>query len=100
MGLPTWLLVLLVFLAVARLTRLVVEDAILDRPRAWLQSRKPDGPLAYLLGCPWCVSIWLGAGVAAATYNWPDRWWVVWPLLALAASQATGMLVPLTYPED
>jgi hypothetical protein len=92
---PAWLLVLLAVLATARLTRLVARDAISDPARAWLHERGPEW-LTYLVHCPWCVSIWLGAGVAAATYNWPARWWVVIPLVALTASYVTGALALLT----
>lgn len=98
---PTWLLVLLALLAVARVTRLVVEDAILDGPRALvLRHARPGGLLAYLLGCPWCVSVWAGFGLAGLVVPLGDTWPVQVLVLGLAASQATGLLVPHTYPED
>lgn len=90
-----WLLVLLAVLAVARLTRLVNEDAILDRPRAAVQRSKTHDSLVYFVTCPWCVSIWVGAGVAAAVWAWPCSWWVQVPLLALAASYVTGYLATI-----
>lgn len=84
-------LIILAVLATARLTRLVNEDAILDGPRAWMTEHA--GPkTVYLIHCPWCVSIYLGAGVAAATYNWPTYWPVQVGLLGLAASWLTGLL--------
>lgn len=89
----TWLLILLAILATARLTRLVTEDAVLDVPRAWMQRK--GGALAYFVQCPWCVSIWLGGGVAAATYNWPQYAFVQVGLLGLAASHVTGLLAQL-----
>lgn len=87
-----WLLLLLAVLATARLTRLVTDDAILDRPRDAIYRRSPDGALAYFVSCPWCVSMWLGAGVAAAVYWRGDEPWVQVPLIALAASHITGLL--------
>lgn len=87
-----WLLLLVAALAVARLTRLVTDDAILDRPRDALYRRNPDGAAAYFVGCPWCVSIWLGALVAAGVYWRPCAWWVQFPLILLALSQVTGLL--------
>lgn len=89
-----WLLVLLVFLATARLTRLVNEDAILDGPRAWIQRRAGD-TLTYFVSCPWCVSIWASAAVAGATYAWHDYWEVQVALLALSASMVTGVLAQI-----
>lgn len=91
---PAWLLVLLAVLATARLTRLVARDAITDPARAWLHAHGPEW-LTYLVHCRWCASIWLGAGVAAAVYNWPARWWVAIPLIGLAASHITGLLARL-----
>lgn len=84
-----WLLVLLAVLAVARLTHLVTTDYILDRPRAWIGAHAPTS-IAYLITCPWCLSIWLGGGVAVATYEWHTHWYVQIPLLGLAASYVTG----------
>lgn len=86
-----WLIVLLFVLAVARLTHLVTQDFIFDRPRAWLQ-RCCGTSIAYLVQCPWCLSIWIGGALALAA-----RWcWHTWPfqlaILALAASYATGYL--------
>ena len=40
-------------LAVYRVTRLIMQDEILDGPREWVYSRvKPGGKLDYLLGYP------------------------------------------------
>lgn len=102
---PAWLLVLLVFLAVHRLTRLAIADEIpvVKVPRDWVVNRlDPDVPgarpawggfgrsVAYLLGCPWCMSAWTGGLVV-----WLTAWlvglpvpWLVW----LAASSVTGLI--------
>lgn len=48
-------------LAVFRLTRLVTTDTILDRPREAVRKERPG--LFLFLTCPWCVGMWLAAGV-------------------------------------
>lgn len=119
----------LVVLAVARATRLLTSDRILDRPRRWLvirlwartlvraeRERSPgwdmhmvrhgtrvtaadrlgqggDPPLgAYLVTCPWCVSVYVGAAAAPLWYWFGDSPWVIVPAAALAASYVTGFL--------
>jgi hypothetical protein len=77
-------------LTVARVTRLVTEDTILDEPRQWLLNRlwnfrRPAdvhesswtprywvGKLHYLLTCPWCSSIWCAAGALGLLYLFTD----------------------------
>ena len=86
-----WLLVVLAVLATARATHFVTEDYLFDGPRAFIQRH--SGPkIAYLVQCPWCLSIWLGLGIAATAYWGRSHWWVQVPLLGLAASYVTGML--------
>lgn len=86
-----WLLVLLTVLAVARVTRLINEDVIFDRPRSWVVLHAP-GKVEYLITCPWCVSVWVGAAAAPLVYLWHCTWPVQIGLLALAASYVTGLL--------
>lgn len=97
----TWTLVLIAYvLAVARITRLVNKDAVLDPVRVWLVRRLGAGStLVYFTGCAWCVSTWVslaaGAGVIAVTgVSW---WWLA--LIAPAASHLTGLASALD-PED
>jgi len=113
-------------LAVARVTRLINEDALLDGPRAravawaWRRrygaaitsARREDGEIigqfpawrvaqmagalepkvAYLIGCPWCASIYVGA-VAAPLWYWAGLSpWCLVPAAALAFSYVTGLL--------
>lgn len=101
-----WLLVLLLIVAVHRLTRLAVADEIplVKVPRDtivdWLDpvgaaGQPPKPPLggfgrsiAYLLTCPWCMSMWVGGALV-----WATTWWVSVPvplLVWLAASSVTG----------
>lgn len=87
----SWLLVILVVLAVARITRLVNADAILNGPRSAIQRTRFDH-LAYFVTCPWCVSIWVAAGVSTAAWYWRGQPWFQIVLLALAASYVTGLL--------
>lgn len=76
-------------LATYRLTRLITEDRILDGPRALIERR--GGPrLRYFVSCPWCVSIWVGAGVATARRIAPRAWAPAAD--ALAASAVAGLI--------
>lgn len=98
---------LLLSLVVARVTRLITEDTILDEPRRWLldklwEWRRPANvhqqaweppylrkKIHYLLTCPWCSSLYVSAGVIGATYLFTDASipfpWFWWPALAMAA---------------
>lgn len=48
--------------------------------------------LAGLLSCPWCVSPWLAAPVAAGAFWAPAEWWFQYPAGLLACSAVTGFL--------
>lgn len=54
----------------------------------------------YLLGCPWCLSFWLGAIVVGTALAWGDGWG--WQLIAgtLAASGLTGLGASAAHPPD
>ena len=88
--LAVWLLI--DGLAVYRLSRLVTRDSLplIAGPRERVQDRWPDRAVADLVVCPWCVSVWLAAGVLAARLLLP----VPWSLLALvlAWSAVAGWL--------
>jgi len=77
-------------LAVHRLTRLAVEDEITRPLRERITDAAPDGRLAYLVTCPWCVSMWIGAGWAVLTAAAPGVASAAGA--ALAWSSATGLL--------
>lgn len=80
-------------LACYRVTRLVVEDHLFDRPRDRLVARLQLGDhlkLIELIGCPWCVSVYVGFGIVAARRLAPNLWGPV--ASALAASAAAGLL--------
>lgn len=86
------LVILLYFPALARVTKLVNDDLITDPIRAWAARKLgPKHTLMYLLECPWCMSIWLGAATTpliteALRLPW---WWIL--LLTLAGSYFTGL---------
>lgn len=87
----TSLVAFLAIVSIARLTRLVTADTITAAPREWLQDRLPP-KLGYLLGCPWCASMYVGAAVAAAVVTWPTNRLLLAALLALTGSHAAGFL--------
>lgn len=89
------LLALLSIIAVARLTRLATTDFILDRPRAWIQAHGGTH-LAYLVQCPWCLSIYTAAAVGAGDYFWWRRTGWQMLLLGLTASMLTGIIAQLS----
>lgn len=104
-------------LAVARITRLINADTILDRPRLWIASRARDeqkladgyrekgisgvevvesrarrwSTLLYFVQCPWCVGMWLAFGTA-----WIPLWFHTNAVtryvgIALAVSHLVGV---------
>lgn len=83
-------LVVLVF-AVARVTKLVVDDKIMLPFRKWVLGRSgEDGWFFYLVTCPWCMGIWVAAPMTAITYLWPHKiWWAVLTFLAAAQMAST-----------
>lgn len=70
-GMTAYLLtVLLVGLAVVRVTRLLTIDQLFEPWRSWWLDRYGAGnSFVYLLYCPWCLSVWIGA-VAAGVVEW------------------------------
>lgn len=84
--------------ATYRLTRLVISDEIAREPREWALARidairkkhpKLAYKLEYLLGCPWCVSVWAGAVVFGLRRIDPDL--ADWINGLLAASLVSGI---------
>lgn len=84
-------------LATARLTRLALDDLVTEPLRAriveWAGRSVHDTTGMHaahprvldLLNCPWCISVWIGAGVVAARRLAPDVWDPVARLLAYSA---------------
>jgi hypothetical protein len=89
LGWPAAVWILVDALAVYRLSRLVTRDTILRPARRWLTARY-EGMLVELVGCMWCVSVWLAAAVVALTW-WLPYWWS-FPATGLAFSAVAGWL--------
>lgn len=82
-------------LAFARIVVLLTQDMITAAPRdAVVTALKERGHnmLAYLLLCPWCISIWLAIPAAPIIYAYGDSPWLFVPALALALSATAGAL--------
>lgn len=94
--------------AVARVVRLITKDQITMKPRnaiinrayrrrygvrnADLVAHEPVPALAYLVVCPWCMSIYVGAAAAPVAWFLGRSPWTFVPALALAFSYVTGFL--------
>lgn len=79
-------------LAVARLTRLLVQDQITVRYRQWVVKRWGENSMpSYLVHCPWCTSIWVAAVVMPPAAIWPNKWTLA-VLSIPMASLVTGLI--------
>lgn len=105
----TWLNVITALLtlgAIARITRLITDDAItapirdhLDRraaPRPSADGRVPPAPGAWRAAatwshCAWCASLWVAAGVAAAHWAWADTLLYLYVTAVLTASHVVAL---------
>lgn len=88
---------LLAALATARLTRLITSDRLTERARLWVMTRVimwrgEESLLAYLITCPWCVSVYTGAAMAGGWYAWGGQRIFTAATAALAFSYVTGWL--------
>ena len=95
MIIPTWLLVVLVFGATARLTRIVTADYVTRPMRTWINNRWGENRLSYFVTCDWCVSVWVSVPVTWAAIAWPTNRLVLGCLVALSASLFTGLITQL-----
>lgn len=72
----TWLMLAMNGLAVYRASILVTRDKITEPIRTWIDAHF-TGRLVDFIFCPWCVSMWLGAGACVLTWlYWPVWMWV------------------------
>lgn len=121
------ILILIVYvLAVARITRLINYDTVLDWARLFVARRAGSALAAAeeaeaadqwtvaalhrkrqarwnilleFLGCPWCVGMWAalgGAVVVVSILGWP---WLTFLPLGLACSYLVGLAAPLSADE-
>jgi hypothetical protein len=83
--------VVILGLAVYRLTRLVVEDEILDKVRTaiWRKYGALTG-VGYLITCYWCTSFWVSSLVVTSYIIVPVP--VIAISLVLALSAFTGLI--------
>lgn len=85
------LLAVLTVATIWRAARLAAVDEVTRPLRERIAARNPTGHFAYLVSCPWCVSVWLAPPIAAAAVCAPDNR-VVWVVgLSAAGSLAAGM---------
>lgn len=98
MAIPVWLQLLVYALAVARVTGLIVSDAITEPVRDWIVVRLDDRPatlgeaISTLITCPWCAGMWVSLVAAPLVWFAGDSSVMLIPALALAFSQVTGMI--------
>lgn len=85
----TWLTVVLNAGAVFRISILITQDVLLDRPRNWLTSNY-HGTLVTLATCMWCISFWVAVIAALLTFFFWPVW--IWVALVLTLSAVTGAL--------
>jgi hypothetical protein len=89
-------------LATYRLTRLITRDTITEDLRyavtdaALTKHSRVPLKAAELVGCPWCVSVYVAALVVAARTFIPRLWRPV--ALGLALSTAAGFLSTVDHP--
>jgi hypothetical protein len=85
-------LILLLCFATYRVTRLITRDSMplvagpVGRLETWVHKRY-GARWAEGLRCPWCVSVWIGGVLTAATavtVGLPVPW-LVWPVVSAAA---------------
>lgn len=81
--------------AVARVTRLIVDDKISLPIRQWVLRRSgEDGWFFYLVSCPWCMGVWVAAAMTAITFLDPFPW-QTWEatLVFLAVAQLASTIL-------
>lgn len=87
----TWWPFILLALAAYRTWRLLADDTILDRPRAWVVRSERVSEFA---SCCWCLGFWVTLA-----------WWASWELwphgtLLAAAPMALAAIVGLVASHD
>ena len=81
------------FVAVTRLTKLMVDDKIMVGYRRWIINRwGKDSMAAYWAHCPWCTSMWVSLLVMPVAAIWPNQW-VIAGLAVPAGSMIAGLIL-------
>lgn len=93
----TWPILVINALAAYRLTRLLTRDSLPPLPamRQTLTDRLNRGrtsehPVAYLVGCPWCLGFWVSVAVVLLESAVPAVW--IWVATPMAFSAVVGHL--------
>lgn len=80
---PRWVPIfdlVLIVLAVFRLTRLFVYDVVTDFIRHWFSGAPRDsflGTMFTLMNCPWCLGLWFALFVVFFYYLTPYAWFFI-----------------------
>jgi hypothetical protein len=82
--------IVLALLAIWRLARLLIVDEITRPLREAVIARGGD-KLAYLVTCPWCISVWVGWPLLLGPIYFPDNRVLLLVNAALAGSLAAGL---------
>jgi uncharacterized protein DUF1360 len=80
-------------LASYRITRLLVSDGVIERPRTVLLDKlqaRGHNKLVELIECPWCTGFWVAGGIVLARRTFPRAWAPLSEVLALSA--AAGLI--------
>lgn len=85
--------ILLDFVAVYRLTKLVIDDEIVAeiREKIWDKFPPESTKIGYLLTCPWCVSFWMAVAIVTTRKINPEIADYISGILA--ASAVTGIAI-------
>lgn len=97
MTIPNWWSFALLGLAAYRVWKLVAEDTILDKPRAWFvygfRKWRGNGSAEYVkdfISCPWCLGFWVALAWWGAFEAWPHG--TIIATVPLAISAIVGVL--------
>lgn len=92
---------LLLSLASARATRLIVHDTIAFPLRRWIVKRLGEvHPITYLFHCPYCMSVWTSMPAAAVWVIANSVGWVWWLPAVLAMSYLVAPILIRFEQED
>lgn len=86
-----WWQILLMVGASIRLTRLVVDDTLMQPVRWWVEQKEGkrnngyinDVSFTTLLNCSWCAGMWIAGLVVGLSVAWSGFYWL-WLVLSVA----------------
>lgn len=79
--------------AVYRIVRFIQRDSLIETQREWVINRYGHLKITELATCPWCLSIWVAAGVVTARHVAPRLWGMI--ARGLAFSAGAGVITGL-----